>query len=130
LVSIFGAFVGFVLLAWSFAPNVIIFLIIMILLACSGGILSAILNSVLTKAVYQEEVGGTLGLSASLESLTRQIAPSQGGYLLEQVGRWTPGVVASLIMVWVSGFAWRRLFVNPDPPLLHRSLSVSGKVNN
>jgi DHA1 family tetracycline resistance protein-like MFS transporter len=116
------------LLAWAFAPSVIILLIIMIPLAVSGGILNTILNSALTKVVYPEEVGGTLGLSASLESLTRVIAPSVGGFLLGQVGTWAPGVLASLVMIWVSIYVWRRLIVNPDPPLPKRSDTVSDEV--
>ncbi len=117
------------LFAWAFTPNLVILLIIMIPLAFSGGILGTVLNSLLTKVVYPEEVGGTLGLSASLESLTRVIAPTLGGLLLGQVGTWAPGVLASLIMVWVSIFVWRRLFVNPDPPLPQRSMPVPGEVH-
>jgi len=117
------------LLAWALAPNVIILLIIMIPLAFSGGILGTILNSALTKVVYPEEVGGTLGLSASLESLTRVIAPSLGGLLLGQVGTWAPGLLASMVMVWVSIYVWRRLFVNPDPPLPQRTSPVPGEAN-
>ena len=116
------------LLAWAFAPNVITLLVIMAPLAFAGGILGTILNSALSKAVYPEEVGGTLGLSASLESLTRVIAPSLGGFLLGQVGTWAPGVLAALIMAWVSVFVWRRLFINPDPPLPQRSKTVSGEL--
>jgi DHA1 family tetracycline resistance protein-like MFS transporter len=116
------------LLAWAFTPNVTTLLIVMVPLAFAGGILGTILNSALSKAVYPEEVGGTLGLSASLESLTRVIAPSLGGFLLGQVGTWAPGVLAALIMGWVSVFVWRRLFVNPDPPLPQRSKPVSGEV--
>ena len=116
------------LFAWAFTPNVIVLLIIMAPLAFAGGILGTILNSALTKVVYPEEVGGTLGLSASLESLTRVIAPSLGGFLLGQVGTWAPGVLASLIMVWISVYVWRRLFVNPDPPLPQRSKTVPGEV--
>ena len=100
----------------------------MIPLAFAGGVLGTILNSALTKAVYPEEVGGALGLSASLESLTRVIAPSLGGFLLGQVGTWAPGLLASLIMIWVGIYVWRRLFVNPDPPLPERTIQVSGEV--
>jgi DHA1 family tetracycline resistance protein-like MFS transporter len=114
------------LLAWAFTPNVITLLVIMVPLAFSGGILNTILNSSLTKAVTSEEVGGTLGLSTSLESLTRVIAPSLGGFLLGQLGAWAPGLLAAIIMSWVSSFVWRRLFVNPDPPLAGPSTSVSG----
>ncbi|MBC8508933.1 MAG: MFS transporter [Chloroflexi bacterium] len=119
---------GASLLAWAFTPNVVTLLIIMAPLAFAGGILGTVLNSALTKVVYPEEVGGTLGLAASLESLTRVIAPSLGGFLLGQIGAWAPGVLAALIMAWVSGFVWRKLFVNPDPPLPTRPNAVSTEI--
>jgi DHA1 family tetracycline resistance protein-like MFS transporter len=113
------------LLGWAFAPNVITLLVIMAPLAFAGGILGTILNTALSKSVYPEEVGGTLGLAASLESATRVIAPSIGGFLLGQVGTWAPGILAAAIMAWVSFFAWRRLFVNPDPPLPQQVTQIS-----
>ena len=79
------------------------------------------IHSAITKAVYPEEIGGTLGLSASLESLTRVIAPSLGGYLLGSLGTWAPGLVSAGIMAWVVSFTWRKLLVNPDPPLPQRA---------
>jgi MFS transporter, DHA1 family, tetracycline resistance protein len=113
------------LLGWAFAPNVVTLLIIMAPLAFAGGILGTIINTALSKSVYPEEVGGTLGLAASLESGTRVIAPSIGGFLLGQVGTWAPGILAASIMAWVSYFVWRKLFVNPDPPLPNRSTNIS-----
>ncbi|MCB0049351.1 MAG: MFS transporter, partial [Caldilineaceae bacterium] len=68
-----------------------------------------------------EEIGGTLGISASLESLTRVIAPALGGVLLAAARPWGPAIFTSVIMVWVASFIWRRLFVNPDPPLEPRA---------
>ena len=117
------------LLAWAFTPNLVVLLIVLAPMAFAGGILGTVINSALTKAVYPEEVGGTLGLSSSLESLTRVIAPSLGGLLLGQIGTWAPGVLAALIMAWVSSFVWRRLFVAPDPPLPQRVSPVTGDVN-
>lgn len=112
------------LFGWAFVPNVITLLIIMAPLAFAGGILGTILNSALSKAVYTEEVGGTLGLAASLESATRVIAPSLGGFLLGEIGTWAPGILAAAIMAWVSYFVWRKLFLNPDPPLPKRTIQV------
>ena len=118
------------LLAWAFTPNLVVLLIVLAPMAFAGGILGTVINSALTKAVYPEEVGGTLGLSSSLESLTRVIAPSLGGLLLGQIGTWAPGVLAALIMAWVSSFVWRRLIVSPDPPLLDRPSSMPAEVNS
>jgi MFS transporter, DHA1 family, tetracycline resistance protein len=108
------------LAAWAWTPNVWALLVIIAPLAASGGILNTIINTALSKSVYPEEVGGTLGLSASAESLTRVIAPSLGGFLLGSIGAWAPGVFVALLMVWVISFVWRRIVVNPDPPLRPR----------
>ena len=70
--------------------------------------------------MYPEEVGGTLGLAASIESLSRVVAPSVGGVLLQSVGTWAPGIFGALVMAWVVTFVWRRIVVNPDPPLPQR----------
>jgi DHA1 family tetracycline resistance protein-like MFS transporter len=105
------------LFAWALVPTIIALLIILAPLALAAGTLNTLLNSTLSKAVYQEEVGGTLGLSASLESLTRVISPTAGGILLGSVGPWAPGIAGGLIMIWTVIYAWRRLVHNPDPPL-------------
>jgi len=86
--------------------------------------LNTVLNSALTKVVYAEEVGGTLGLSASVESLTRVIAPTTGGWMFGMIGTWAPGIFGALLMGWVVSFAWRRLFIQPDPPLKPRDNEV------
>lgn len=114
---------AFSLLGWSFAPSLEILLIIMAPLALSGGILNTIINSALSKAVDSEEVGGTLGLSTSLESATRVLAPSLGGFLLGEVGTWAPGILAAAIMAGVSLFTWKRLFIDPKAPLISLSSS-------
>lgn len=105
------------LFGWAIVPNLTGLLIVLAPLAIGAGILNTLLNSELSKSVYPEEVGGTLGISASLESLTRVISPSAGGYLLGSLGTWAPGIVSGLIMLWTVSFTWRRLIVNPDPPL-------------
>lgn len=113
------------LLAWAFTPSLILLLVFLIPLAITSGILNTVLRSTLTKSVSEEEVGGTLGLSASLESLTRLIAPILGGFLLGSLGTWAPGVTGALIMVGVILFTWQRIILNPDPPLSpHESIDV------
>ncbi|MFN2146020.1 MAG: MFS transporter, partial [Anaerolineales bacterium] len=66
------------LFAWGFAPSVTALLIILAPTALAGGVLNTVISSALTKTVSRQEVGGLLGLSASLESLTRVIAPTLG----------------------------------------------------
>ncbi len=105
------------LLAWAFAPNLALLLIVLAPLALAGGTLNTVLKSALSKSVSPEEVGGTLGLSASLESSTRVIAPSLGGALLHRLGPAAPGLFGAIIMAWLVSFVWRRLMTTPDPPL-------------
>jgi DHA1 family tetracycline resistance protein-like MFS transporter len=109
------------LLAWAFVPNVPLLLLVLAPLALAGGTLNTVSNSAVTKSVYPEEVGGAMGLSASLDSLTRVIAPIIGGFLLGNLGAWALGVAGAAIMVWVTIYVWRRLVVNPDPPLSDRT---------
>ncbi|UCD98108.1 MAG: MFS transporter [Chloroflexota bacterium] len=111
------------LFAWAAAPNIVFVLLILAPLALAAGLLNTLLNSTLSKAVYPEEVGGALGLSASLESLTRVISPAAGGLLLGSFGTWAPGLAGGLIMIWTVSYAWRRLVKNPDPPLPPRANS-------
>lgn len=109
------------LLAWAFVPDVWTLLVVLVPMSFAGGIMNTVLSSALTKSVYPEEIGGTLGLSGSVESMTRVLAPTLGGTLLQFLGTSAPGIVCSLIMVWVSSFVWLRIVVNPDPPLAARS---------
>ncbi len=105
------------LLAWAFTPSVPVLLIVLVPIALGGGLLNTVINSALTKLVRDSEAGGILGLSASLESLTRAIAPFAGGILLDGLGTWAPGVFGALIMAWTVSFILRRLDVKHGPEL-------------
>lgn len=106
------ALIAISFLAWAFAPNIPFLLIILLPIAMNAGILNTIINSALTKAVPPVEFGGILGLSASLESATRVIAPTLGGFLLERFGTSAPGLLAGLILLWLSTYIFRFIF-NP-----------------
>jgi len=100
---------GFSLLAWAFAPSVPILLIILAPIALSGGILNTILSSALTKTVQAEEIGGILGLSSSIESSTRVIAPTLGGLLLDQLGSGAPGMFSAIILAVLCIYIWKTI---------------------
>jgi hypothetical protein len=59
-----------------------------------------------------------LGLPSALDGVF-----SSGGSVanLIALGTWAPGVIGAAIMAWLVSYAWRRLIVNPDPPLRPRS---------
>ncbi len=101
----------FGLVGWALTPNLPILLVVMLPLSLGGGTLNTVLNSAITRAVSREEIGGTLGISSSLESMTRVIAPSVGGFLLGSVGAWTPGIVSAALMLWAVWFAYRRVIL-------------------
>jgi DHA1 family tetracycline resistance protein-like MFS transporter len=108
------------LFAWAIASSVLVLLVVAIPLAFASGVLNTIINSSISKSVYPEEVGGALGVSASVESLTRVIGPVAGAFLLDMLAPWAPGVLGALIMVWLVSYVWRRIVTNPDPPLPER----------
>lgn len=109
------------LLGWALVPSLLLLLLVLIPIALAAGILNTVINSLLSKSVYPEEVGGTLGISSSVESLTRVISPTVGGMLLGQLGSWAPGVFGAILMAIVTVLVWQRLIVNPDPPLPQRA---------
>jgi len=107
----------FGLAGWALTPNLPVLLVVMLPLSLGGGTLNTVLNSALTKAVTREEIGGTLGISTSLESVTRVIAPSVGGFLLGSVGAWAPGVVSAILVLWAVWFAYRRIILVKAPAM-------------
>lgn len=101
------------LLAWAFSPSLVVLLVVLIPLALASGVLRVAINTALTRSVWPEEVGGTLGLSASLNSLARVVSPTVGGFLLGQVGPAAPGVLGALLLAWLVYYAWRRILFVP-----------------
>ena len=99
------------LFAWAFATSLWLLLIVMAPLAISGGVLNTVVQSAISKSVSREEIGGMLGISTSLEAFTRVIAPTVGGFLLQSLGIWAPGIFSALLMVWVVTFAYRRIIM-------------------
>lgn len=100
-------FMAIGLLGWGLSSSVIMLLIDLAPIAIAGGLLNTVINSALSKSVAPGEIGGTLGLAAALESATRVIAPSVGGFLLGSVGLYAPGLVSSLILAWLATYIYR-----------------------
>jgi DHA1 family tetracycline resistance protein-like MFS transporter len=119
IVFMIGLF-GLAVLAWAFVPSIGWLLVALLPLAIAGGSLNTLVNSVLSKSVYPEEIGGILGISTSVESLTRVIAPILGGYLLGARGAAAPGVAAALLTAILFPYAYYRLIARPAAPLADR----------
>ncbi|HEY6073658.1 MAG TPA: MFS transporter [Anaerolineales bacterium] len=101
------------LVGWALTPSVIGLLIVMAPTALAGGILNTLLSSTLTKAVAPQEIGGILGLSASVESSTRILAPVIGGALLQRLGAWAPGAFGAVLMFGLLPFLMAKIYNHP-----------------
>jgi DHA1 family tetracycline resistance protein-like MFS transporter len=100
---------GISLLAWAFTSQLWVLLIVILPLSLSGGVLNTVMQSSISKSVSRDEIGGILGITTSIDALTRVVAPSVGGFLLGYFGRWAPGVFTALLMAWTVSFAYRRI---------------------
>jgi DHA1 family tetracycline resistance protein-like MFS transporter len=97
------------LLAWAFITNLWALVVVILPLALAGGVLNTVIQSSITKSVDRQEVGGILGITTSLEAVTRVIAPIAGGLLLQKLGLWAPGVFSAILMVWALIIAYWRI---------------------
>ena len=113
LIGVCVVVMAFGLLGWALAPSVLFLLVIMAPTAVAGGLLNTILTSTLTKAVEPQEVGGIIGVSTSIESLTRVIAPILGGYLLVAYGACAPGLFGAILLGGLSVYVWNRIYDHP-----------------
>jgi DHA1 family tetracycline resistance protein-like MFS transporter len=113
LITFAVALMAVSLLGWALTPSVFWLLVVLTPTAISGGILNTLLSSTLTKAVEPQEIGGILGLSASVESSTRIIAPILGGALLEKVGTWSPGAFGAVVMIGVTIYVYKKILDHP-----------------
>jgi len=106
------------LLAWAFTRQLWLLLVVLLPLAFAGGVLNTVIQSTITKAVERQEVGGILGLTTSLEAVTRVIAPSAGGILLQSLGVWAPGVFSAILMGVGLVFTYLRIILPSHHDLL------------
>ncbi len=112
LILISTAVMAVSLLGWAFSPSVLTLLIILLPIAVSGGVLNTVINSAATKAVAPNEIGGILGISSSLESITRVVAPSLGGLMLGRLGTSAPGIFSFAILALLVSYIWRTVYTN------------------
>lgn len=96
-------------MCWALTPNLFILLIVLIPISAASSVLNTVLRSGLTKAVTSEEIGGILGFSTTLESMTNIVTPVIGGFLIGSVGTWAPGAFSGLIMVILFLYALRHI---------------------
>jgi len=80
-----------------------IILLAMIPTSIGGGILQPSINSLITKRIRKDEIGGMLGFSSSLLSGANAIAPLLGGLIFQVFGPAAP--------FWIGGFVLAVLLV-------------------
>jgi len=102
------------LFAWGFSPNVPFLLVVLAPISLSAGILNVVLTSQLTKSVYKEDVGGTLGLSAALQTVAQIAMPGIGGVLLDYIGPASLGLTGGTIMAGTALFIYSSLMRQPE----------------
>ena len=101
------------LAGWALAPSVLALLVVLTPTSLAGGLLNTLLSSTITRVVAQQDVGGILGLSASVESSTRILAPVLGGALLQQLGTWAPGAFGAVLMAGLLAYVWVKIYNHP-----------------
>jgi len=86
----FAAFILFIAQGLNaLSTSLIVFLCAMGFSIISGGVLRTCLMSLFTKTIDKSNTGSMMGVSASVESFTRIIAPSIGGFLISYTGHIT-----------------------------------------
>ncbi len=95
---------GLVLMAA--VQNPLMLIVVMPILSFGGGITSPVLTSLISKSVDRAEVGGMLGISTSVDSMSRVIAPILGNALLVFGSAW-PSLVGAAILLIPIGLALR-----------------------
>jgi len=103
------------LLLWAFSPSIPILVLSVTPIALAGGMLNTVLPSALTKTVEPKEVGGILGLSTSIESSTRVIAPLLGGFMLDRISYWAPGTFGAVLLFITFAYVLRTVETVGDP---------------
>jgi DHA1 family tetracycline resistance protein-like MFS transporter len=109
ITSLWLMFVGYI--GWAITSNLLIMLIAIVPLAGGGWIANTIISSGISKAVAPEEIGGMLGISTSVENITRVISPTIGGLLFGSFGMWALGVFSAIMILIAAWMAYQRIIL-------------------
>ena len=104
VVTLAALALGLVLMAMVQSPLALIF--VMPILSFGGGVTSPVLTSLISKSVDRAEIGGMLGISTSVDSMSRVVAPILGNALLVLGSAW-PSIVGAAILLIPIGLALR-----------------------
>ncbi len=87
-------------------------LVAMIPLSVGGGILRPSINSLITKGVEHQDVGGVLGVAASSTSAANAIAPLIGGLFFQLFGPRSPFIVGGVVVALLAVVTLQRLHIS------------------
>eukprot|EP01094_Clydonella_sp_ATCC50884_P017109 TRINITY_DN2918_c4_g1_i1.p1 TRINITY_DN2918_c4_g1~~TRINITY_DN2918_c4_g1_i1.p1 ORF type:complete len:429 (-),score=133.79 TRINITY_DN2918_c4_g1_i1:367-1653(-) len=82
---------------WSATMTVREALVVLLPFSFAAGALNCLISSMISQRAQLGDVGGALGVSASIASLSRIVAPLVGGYLMETVSFSSPSVVSAVL---------------------------------
>ncbi len=108
------------LLGWAYSQSVEVLLIVLIPLSIASGVFRTIVTSVITRIVSEEEMGGILGITLSIDSFTRFIAPGAGGYLMAALGSEAPGLISASLLVIIIPLTYKHFIRSKHPQLLQK----------
>jgi DHA1 family tetracycline resistance protein-like MFS transporter len=106
------------LVGWSITPDLPIMLLVLLPLFGGAWIVNTVVTSGITKVVEPEEIGGMLGVSNALESISRVISPAIGGFLFGSIGMWAPGVFSAIMILWAVWLAYRQILLEKEPEVV------------
>ncbi len=109
LLLIFTPVMALGLVLWVLTPNWQVLLIALLPLCLAGSTLIAVTNSILTKSVAEQDTGGIMGISAAIDNSTRVMTAAAGGWMIQYIGIYAPGIVASAIMLLLIYYAVSRI---------------------
>jgi len=72
-------------------------ILVLVPLGIASGVSQTLITTRVSKEVERTELGSALGISAALGSLTRIVAPTTGGLLLDYVGLSAPAIACGII---------------------------------
>jgi DHA1 family tetracycline resistance protein-like MFS transporter len=99
---------------WAWAPSYAAILVVLPFMALAGGTFTTVNISVLSKSVHRDEVGGTMGFSSSVDSLSRVVAPPLGAMVLQRWGTSAPGVCGAAVLVLLLPYVLLNLAASPE----------------
>ena len=99
------------LLLYGFSQSIFVLAIILLPMSIASGIAGTINRSLLSKSSPASVTGGVFGLSASIESFNRIIAPIIGSFAFTYLAPWFPGLIASSAVAITAFIARKKLLI-------------------